>query len=761
MATTVERPDAGVSLAHDGWTVLSCALDGSIAGGAQGLYDDDARLLSMHRLAIEGLDLTPLGRPEEHGRHWAVTLVGMRGKGSPEGPRLPQDAWEIRLERVVGPAMAETIELRNHSMAPARARLRLELAADFADALVRGAAEDPRPTITTTRIDDGVEVRGRFEAGKRVDERGARFRVLAAGSPATLTPTEAGCRVAWDVELGPRGTWTTSIEIAVRSAAGWRGPASSESRDRIRGAWHARRTRLEGEPIVGRAFEQAAIDLASLRNWELEPSTSEAWVPNAGAPWFSGLFGRDVLTAGWQALMLGPEIARGALEITARSQGVRSDAWTEEQPGRIIHEQRRGPLSVLGLRPQAGYYGSQTATTFFPVALSEVWHWAGDDALLRRHRAAAARAIDWARRFGDLDGDGFLEYRCTSSEGLRNQGWKDSDEAIRHADGSIAEVPIATIEEQAFHYLALERMAEILVALDGPDDEVDRLLERAATLRERVDATFWSDALGFYAMGLDAGKRRIESIGSNPLHALAAGLLPEDRARIVADRLLDQDLCSGWGIRTLAASHPSYNPFAYHLGSVWPVENATALIGFRRYGLDDHLDRLLEGSLEAIAALAADRLPEALTGHQRRAGSPPLPYPEANPVQAWSASAVIQTVQAMLGLYPFAPAGVLALVRPRLPSWLPTVTVRRLRIGAATVSLRFERRDDGSASHEVTEQDGRLLVVTGPPPNAAEGKAPLEWLAEVGIRHTPGRLGRALRIALGFETRDRQRARSG
>jgi len=468
-------------------------------------------------------------------------------------------------------------------------------------------------------------------------------------------------------------------------------------------------------------------------------------------PWFTGLFGRDVLTAGWQAAMLGPEVVRGALEITARTQGRRLDPVTEEAPGRIIHERRAGPLAVLGVTPHAGYYGNQTASSFFPVALSEAWHWTGDDDLLARHRSAAWRTLEWADRFGDRDDDGFLEYLSSSPGGLRNQGWKDSDEAIRYPDGSIVDVPISTIEEQAFHILALERTAEILVALGEPGDGADRLLERAAGLRRRLDEAFWLEDERFYAMALDARKRPVASIGSNPLHALAAGVIPAGKAGVVADRLLGEELFSGWGIRTLARNHPSFNPLAYHLGAVWPVENATAMIGFRRYGLDDHLDRLLEAFFAALGGCPDSRLPEAISGHDRRRDAPPLPYPEANPIQAWSASAVIQATQAMLGIYPFAPAGVLALVRPRLPAWLPGLTLRRLRVGTATVSLRFERNDDGSASHQVLEQDGRLIVIGAPPPNQANGRTPDEWLADFAIRYAPGRLARALRIALGLE----------
>jgi glycogen debranching enzyme len=387
----------------------------------------------------------------------------------------------------------------------------------------------------------------------------------------------------------------------------------------------------------------------------------------------------------------------------------------------------------------------------FVLLLSELWHWTGDSDVLRRHRDVALRGLEWAERYGDLDGDGFLEYRTRSSGGLRNQGWKDSDEAIRHTDGRIAEVPIATVEEQAFHYLALQRMAEILLELDEAE-RAESFLARAAKLRVQWHDAFWMQDEGFYALALDGRKDQVRSISSNPGHALATGIVPAEHARSVADRLLAQDMFSGWGIRTLSDRHRSYNPFAYHLGTVWPVEQATFVLGFKRYGLDDHVVRLGTAVLEAACEANEKRLPEALTGHARSSYSRPIPYPQACSPQAWSASATIQLIQIMLGLYPFAPLGMLALVRPRLPEWLPELTLRRLRVGRAAIDLRFVRNEDGSASHEVLNRRGRLLVIpAGPPESADQQESLLEGLAKAGLTHLPGTRARAARIALGLE----------
>jgi glycogen debranching enzyme len=386
----------------------------------------------------------------------------------------------------------------------------------------------------------------------------------------------------------------------------------------------------------------------------------------------------------------------------------------------------------------------------FVVALSEYWHWTGDTAALQQHLDAALRALEWARLYGDSDFDGFLEYRRRSPSGLKNHGWKDSDEAIRYPDGQIVENPIATVEEQAFYWLALQRMAEILVALDETA-RADEFAARAERLRGRWQETFWMPEERFYAMALGPDKQRVDSIASNPGHALAAGLVPLAHARECADRLMAPDMFSGWGIRTLSRNHPSYNPLAYHLGTVWPVENATFALGFKRYGLDSHLERLVTGLFDAVAHFRRYRLPEALGGHGREETPVPTVYPTSNAPQAWSASAVVQLAQTLLGIYPFAPAHVLALVRPHLPEWLPAVTIRNIRVGAATTSIRFERGRDGSTAFDVIDKSGQLFVVEMPPPQEVDhagrswDEAVRTWLLD----RAPGRLASALRLALG------------
>jgi len=555
------------------------------------------------------------------------------------------------------------------------------------------------------------------------------------------------------LQLGPRGAWSTNLAWEPWAKGGWltaRGDGASwKEAIADRAQWRRRRAHLRAtagslQQIWGRAAE----DLYSLRNRELEPGEPDAWVLNAGMPAFTGLFGRDVLTASWQGALAGPELMRGALSVVAAHQADRVDAWHDAEPGKLIHELRSGPLSELGVVPQDGYYGTETTAALFPLVLSELWHWTGDVGLLNRYRAVAERALEWAASFGDPDGDGFLEYEKRSAAGLKNQGWKDSDEAIRYPDGTQVADPIATVEEQAFHYLALCRMAEICTVLED-DDGASRHLERARTLRDAWHRAYWMPDEGFYAMALDPEKRPVRSIGSNAGHALAAGIVPAQFARLVGDRLVQPDLFSGWGVRTLSSQHPAYNPWAYHLGAVWPVENATFALGLKRYGFDDLVERLVVAQLDAAAGLPEMRLPEAIGGQTPDEIPLPIPYPQANCPQAWSASAILQLVQVLLGIYPFAPLHLLLLIRPRLPDGVEELTLHDVRVGSGRVSIRFRRRRDGTASHRVIASRGAVLVTEAPPPDAADdGFA--GSVARGLLTHAPGRIARAARLALGM-----------
>jgi glycogen debranching enzyme len=760
---------------HAGYTVLCTDMDGWVDGGRNGLFDYDTRILSRFRLTIDGRPPQLVGahQPEsdsfvaryriplgEAARGGGGAGGGGERRGSAAGPLLPQDAIDLRLDRVVGLGMRDSWSIENHSALPWAAHAWLDIDGDFADVAEVGRDRRQAGDLVADVRGRTVELRYRARRDGKRFERAVRVRVQGRTVPVDASERGIGLELA----IPAGATLALEVRVASRVAGLWRAPgvqprtAAGNGANAGREAWRARRPRVDAPVRLQRPFERALEDLFALRNQDLERDLlpegapgRRGWILNAGIPTFTGFFGRDSLPAGWQGALAGTGALRGALEVTAARQATTDDPWRDAEPGKMLHELRRGPLTALGISPRDAYYGSHTTPAMFVLALSELWHWTGSEQLLRRFRAPAARAIDWAERTCQ-QGDGFLMYEQRSPEGLRNQGWKDSDEAIRHADGRIAETRLATVEEQAFHFLALQRMAEIHVALDEPE-RADVLLEHAAAVRRHWHESFWMPREGYYALALEPGGRQVESITSNPGHALGTGIVPPDYARAVADRLLSPSLFNGWGVRTLADDHPSYNPLAYHLGTVWPVENATFALGFKRYGLDEHADRLIEAQLEAAAAMDAARLPEALTGHRREAGVPPWPYPNACAPQAWSASAVIQLVQIMLGLYPFAPLRLLSVIRPRLPAWLPELTLRNVRVGRARVDLAFKRRKDGSASYRVVRRSGQLLVVPAGPPVDVNG-GPRSWVESLGkaaLERAPGRLVRAARISIGME----------
>jgi glycogen debranching enzyme len=525
-----------------------------------------------------------------------------------------------------------------------------------------------------------------------------------------------GCRV----DLPPHASWRARIEVTPLVAGqAVRSPSLAEVDARHR-RFLAEATRFDVGPepdlahVVRETLSQAARDLAALRLDDLDTSPDD-WLPAAGLPVFVALFGRDSLTAAWQAALLGPGMSRGALAVIGRHRGRRRDDWRDEQPGRLLHQMDTGLLADLEITPFGRYYGTVTTPVFYPIVVSELWHWTGDRAAVAENLDAARAALAWLDRDGDLDGDGFYEYQSRSSAGLRNLGWKDSSWALVHEDGRPAPLPIATCEEQALAYLAQLRMAELLWEFDSRADAL-RLHAQALRLRDRFNERLWMEDEGFYAMGLDGDKRLIRSIGSDIGICLSTGIIDADRVPRTVERLFADDLFSGWGIRTLSSRHTAYDPLSYQRGSVWPVEHAAIALGLARYGLHDDVARLARAQFELAALYEHHRLPELFGGHPRDDEHAfPGVYRDANWPQAWSASSVFGLIQALTGLYPYAPLRLL-LLDPHLPAWLPELTVRGLRVGDARATIRFRRRPDGETSWETLDVEGRLHVVQQPSP---------------------------------------------
>jgi glycogen debranching enzyme len=445
------------------------------------------------------------------------------------------------------------------------------------------------------------------------------------------------------------------------------------------------------------------------------------------------LFGRDTLTAGWEAAMVTTDIMRGTLPVLAETQGKARDDWRDEQPGRMLHEAHSGPLATLNYTPQGRSYGSLTTSGFYPFVLAQLWHWTGDKDQIRPFVDPAMAALKWLDSCSDRDRDGFYDYQTRSKMGTENQGWKDSGDALVHADGSDVAKPIATCEEQGIAYAAKLNMAEVLWWLDCKD-EAERLAKEATELKKKFNDVFWMEDEGSFAMALDAHGKQVRSIGSNALHCVATGIADEKLVARTLNRLLAEDMFSGWGVRTLSADHPSYNPYSYHRGTVWPVEHGPFAVGAYRYGCHDHVERICRSQFETAALFDHYRLPECIAGHSRDEDHPfPAVYPAANAPQAWSATTTFVLLQAMLGLQPYAPLNML-FIDPHLPPWLPEITISGMRVAEAVISLRFFRTADGESDYEILEQRGPSYVVRQPSPwslTATFGERARDILASV------------------------------
>ena len=624
----------------------------------------------------------------------------------------------LQVAQLVGDGRRTILRFDNYATGEAHCEVALRLDADFADLEEaeggnRVQTADVEATWDAGALELSVRYRhARLDRGTRIRVEHSAFDVIYADGSlrfAVRLPTHEPREI--ELVLEPIYGARAVTAPARRSFDDVASPLERLRRD-LRDAMPVLRTTTVS---VARAWETAVADLASLPyGLEGAPAT-----PIAGLPIYLEFFGRDSLTIGWQALMATPALVRDALLPNAAWQGRVIDDWRDEEPGKVIHRAGGGPLSDLGHDPFDRYYGDWATPADFLIMLGQYFTWTADLATVRRLLPAARRTIEWLERYGDLDRDGFLEYHTRSPRGDKNQGWKDTDGAIVDEHGTIPDNPIATSELQAYWYAGLQQAAVVFGAA-GDIGYAAELLSAARRLKRRFNDAFWMDDEGFYAIGLGPDKRQLRSISSNTGHLLAAGIVPADRAPRVVDRLMQPDLFSGWGIRTLSSDHPSYNPFSYHLGSVWPVEQGTIALGLARYGLWSELDRLAAAVFDATDLFVSNRLPEAIGGLPRDSDHPhPGIYPNSCEPQGWSASTIVLLIQSLLGMVAVAPLGLL-LVDPHLPAWLPDVTIEGVRVGGAKVDLEFRRTKRGTTAFRVIRRSGPVRVIRQPPPQSPD-----------------------------------------
>jgi glycogen debranching enzyme len=698
-------------------------------GRGLGLYELDTRVLSASMLRLNGAPLTLLRGPYLRDGVDTIQLTNPELRRNPDdkraaGSSLARRDVSVTRTRQLNGGLREQVTIVNYSAIGQALELELALGVDMADIFeVRGY-----PRVTRGELQPIAVGEGHIEFGYEGRDGVLRTTTIAAEDAPLIEPVDdpdtwpgANVLVCWRARLAPNERvtfgWTVSLKYRRPSRRKARDddarPApvpTAPTRSPVPPGEHER---LLDMPRIGsdhemldRTLRRSLADLTLLRNHG--PAEGESYLA-AGVPWFATLFGRDSAIAALEIVAFYPALAIDTLTVLARLQATTDDPWHDAEPGKILHEMRTGEMARAGETPHDAYYGSIDSTPLWLILLGATHAWTGDDALLDRLWPNALAALDWIDRSGDLDGDGFVEYRRRSRLGLLNQGWKDSADAIRHTDGRPAEGAIALAEVQGYVYAARRAMAR-LARHRGEPELATRLDTEADALRERFDAAFWLPDAGYYAMALDGAKRPVASIGSNAGQALWTGIVPEARAARVADRLLAPDLFSGWGVRTFAAGQPGYNPVGYHTGSIWPHDNALISAGLKAVGSADGANLIAGRLIEAAQWFPDLRLPELFCGFARDEVGAPVAYPVACSPQAWAAAAPFFLLQTMLGLRADASARRLELIRPTLPEWLTKLTISGLPVGDDSVDLLVHRWR-GRTSAELLGRRGSIDVV--------------------------------------------------
>lgn len=697
-----------------------------------GLYHGDTRLLSCLILRVGGERPVLLQGSVGANCRGGIVMTNASADRNPDAKVHPMDDLTgrtvgITRDRLIGAdALREQLRVVNHSERAVSMAVELELGADSADIFeVRGYPRTTRGRQLPIAVTDR-RVTFRYDGLDQIQ----RLTHIVLDEPADTSASEdpdgsAEVHVRWTVELEPGATrdlaWTVwgsrrpapgperDVSTSRADLAALFPPPPHVAADEGVAAYHAWErgtTSVDSDhELFNLVVKRSVSDLRLLLNEG--PGPGERYVA-AGVPWFSTLFGRDALITALQALPFRPQLAVETLIILAAYQSTVDDPSRDAEPGKILHELRTGEMAGAGELPHTPYYGSVDSTPLWLVLLGATFDWTGDRAFLDRLWPNALAALDWIDRYGDRDGDGFVEYERRSDRGLVNQGWKDSSDAIRDRTGREAVTPIALAEVQGYVFDAKRRLAG-LARIRGDDTLAARLEADAEALRSRFESAFWVEDLRYYAIALDGEKRRADAVASNAGHCLWSGIVAPDRAHDVVDQLFGPSMFSGWGIRTYAADQPGYNPIGYHTGSVWPHDTSLIAAGLKRYGFDDASNRLVGRVFEAAQRFPDYRLPELFCGFDRTDAATPVPYPVACSPQAWAAGAPFFFLATMLGLHAHADRAELELRHPHLPDWLGKVTLTDLRVGEASVDLLFHRWR-GTTSAEVLRKVGNVEV---------------------------------------------------
>jgi glycogen debranching enzyme len=691
------------SLKHDDtFIVLDSHGDiGASAGGPDGLFNADTRYLARLELLFDDLQPLLLGSNQRDDN--SALTIDLTNPDIYRHGRLALAKDMLHVVRTIflwrGTAY-QRIGLRNHGEGSKSFDLTLLFDNDFADLFEVRGEKRPRRGVGSARVPGPSDVLLEYRG---LDGVSRRTTLHFEPAPTRLTVNAA----TWRFELEPQRPTSLFVSVSCNKPAERRAqrffPGLLAHRREMRRLTAGSTSIETSNDIFNEVLCQSMADLNMLMT-----ETPQGRYPYAGIPWYSTTFGRDGLITALQLLWIDPRVACGVLKRLAHYQAKSFDPLADAEPGKILHEMRGGEMAALREVPFAQYYGSVDATPLFVLLAGIYGERTGDDATLEELWPSIEAALRWIDGPGDPDRDGFVEYHRASEQGLANQGWKDSHDAIFHADGRLAEGYIALAEVQGYVYAA-KRMAARCAWRLGRREIAQQLEVEAFALAERFEEAFWCEELGTYVLALDGNKEQCRVRSSNAGHLLFSGLIREERARKVAADLLRPHFFTGWGIRTIAAGEARFNPMSYHNGSIWPHDNALITLGLARYGLKHSVEHVFKGMFEAAAYMDLRRLPELFCGFRRERHRGPTLYPVACAPQAWASATPFTLLEAALGLEFDAARGEIRLRNPRLPAFLNEVVLRELQLGASTVDIRVRRHDD-SVSMEVLRRRGKIQV---------------------------------------------------
>lgn len=726
-----ERPQPTLTLKDDDLFLITDTL-GNIAGTSEddrpasmGLFCRDTRFLSRLELQIEGHSPILLSSTAETGFVLSVLCANPRIED-----RIPAETISVRREIVINGGLFEELEITNYSTQPVSFTLSLSFDADFLDLFeIRGFKRDrrgqrlrpvPPNLIEQLQTNSSHSLLESYpRSHPELDQelvmayRGLDHALIESRACFThrQPDTLKGNTALWQLEMAPHEMQKLGYRLqmlmnghpvsTVNAPVMLMQAKAAELLEQKNWCQQITHIRSDNQSF-NRVIERAEQDIFVLRQ-----TFGQGKALSAGVPWFSTLFGRDSIIAASQTLILDPTIARETLAILAHYQGTTEDEWRDEEPGKILHEIRLGEMARCLEIPHTPYYGTVDATPLWLMLYAEYYAWTHDQETLDRLWTNALAAMDWIDR--NCQATGYLQYARKSKRGLVNQGWKDSGDCIVNRKGELAEGAIALCEVQAYVYAAKIRLSE-LARLKKRIDLADRWQEEARDLKVRFNRDFWMDDQSFCALALDGEGKPVDSISSNPGHCLNLGILELEKAYSIAERLQAPDMFNGWGIRTLSSLSPAYNPMGYHVGSVWPHDNALIALGLRSLGLMEQALELGQGLIDMTMQQPYHRPPELFCGYERANGSNPVQYPVACSPQAWATGTVFQLLQMMLNLVPDAPGNYLRILDPALPPSLNYLSLRNLKVGTTLLDLEFERSDTGT-SCRVVKKRGNLRVI--------------------------------------------------